>query len=89
MPTTPNIAGCYMLRPFARSAFPANRERQEVTWSGPCRQVRGLIEVHVLPQGFFSTLKHNPTFEKKYDFLELFCLVIIEFYFKKIKKRYF
>ena len=37
----------------------------------------------------FSTLKHNPTFEKKYGFSELFCLVIIEFYFKKIKKRYF
>ena len=30
---------------------------------------------------FFCTLKHhNPTFEKKYNFLELFCLVIIEFY---------
>ena len=37
----------------------------------------------------FSTLKHNPTFEKKYGFSELFCLVIIEFYFKKFKKRYF
>ena len=35
----------------------------------------------------FWTLKHhNHTFEKKYDFLEPFCLVIIEFYFKK---RYF
>ena len=37
----------------------------------------------------FSTLKHNPTFEKKYGVSELFSLVIIEFYFKKIKKRYF
>ena len=33
---------------------------------------------------FFCALKHlNPTFENKYDFLELFCLSIIEFYFKK------
>ena len=32
----------------------------------------------------FCTLKyHNPTFEKKYDFFKLFCLLIIEFYFKK------
>ena len=32
---------------------------------------------------FFCTLKHhNPTFEKKYNFLELFCLVIIEFSFE-------
>ena len=44
------------------SAFPANRERQEITWPGPCRQVRGLrftcvrldhaSEVSNLPQGF-------------------------------------
>ena len=26
---------------------------------------------------------HNPMFEKKYNLLELFCLLIIEFYFKK------
>ena len=26
---------------------------------------------------------HNPTFKKKNHFLELFCLLIIEFYFKK------
>ena len=32
---------------------------------------------------FFCTLKHhNPTFEKKYNFLELFCIVIIEFSFE-------
>ena len=32
----------------------------------------------------FCTLKHHkPAFEKKYDFLGLFCLLIIEFYFKK------
>ena len=33
----------------------------------------------------FCTLKdHNPSFEKKYDLIiELFCLLIIEFYFKK------
>ena len=30
------------------------------------------------------TLKHhNPMFDRKYDFLELFCLLIIEFYFSK------
>ena len=43
-------------------AFRANRERQEVTWPGPCRQVYGLRftfvrldhapEVSDLPQGF-------------------------------------
>ena len=34
----------------------------------------------------FCTLKHhNPTFEKKYDFLELFCLLIIESISKKLK----
>ena len=33
---------------------------------------------------FFCTPRqHNPTFEKKYNFLELFCLLVIEFYFKK------
>ena len=33
----------------------------------------------------FDTLKHhNPTSEKKYDFLELFYLLITEFYFKKL-----
>ena len=33
---------------------------------------------------FSCNLKHdNPTFEKKYDFLELFCLLIIQFCFKK------
>ena len=33
----------------------------------------------------FYTLKHhNPTSEKKYDFLELFYLLITEFYFKKL-----
>ena len=26
---------------------------------------------------------HNPTFAKKYHFLELFCLLIMEFYLKK------
>ena len=32
----------------------------------------------------YCTLKHhNPTFEKKDDFLELFCLLIIEFHFQK------
>ena len=32
----------------------------------------------------FCTLKyHNPTFEKKYDFFKLFCLLNIEFYLKK------
>ena len=44
------------------SAFPANRERQEITWAGPCRQVCGLRvtfvrlvhapEVSDLTQGF-------------------------------------
>jgi len=35
-------------------------------------------------QGFLHPIKrHNPTFEKKYDFLQLFCSLIIEFYFKK------
>ena len=48
------------------SAFPVNGERQEVTWSGPCRQVSCLMftfvrldhvpEVSDLPQGF-CTLK--------------------------------
>ena len=33
---------------------------------------------------FFCNLKHhNPTFEKKYDFLELFCSLIIEFDFEQ------
>ena len=33
---------------------------------------------------FFCTLKHqNPTFEKTYNFLELFCLLIMKFSFKK------
>ena len=32
----------------------------------------------------FCTFKHhNPTFEKKYDYLQLFCLLITKFYFKK------
>ena len=58
-----------------------------------CRQVCGLRftfvplnhapEVSDLPQGFCTSRHHNPTFEKKYDFLELFCLLIIQFYFKK------
>ena len=34
-------------------------------------------------KGFCILKHHNPTFEKKYDLLELFCLLIIEFYFKK------
>ena len=39
-------------------------------------------EVSDLSQGFLCTLRyHNPMFERKYDFLELFCLLIIEFYF--------
>ena len=35
---------------------------------------------------FFCPLKqHNgPTFERKYNLLELFCLLIIEFYFRKV-----
>ena len=40
-------------------------------------------EVSDLPQGFCTLKHHKPTFEKKYDFLELFCLMIVEFYFKK------
>ena len=33
---------------------------------------------------FFCTLRHhNPTFEKKYDFIDLFCLLIIKFYLKQ------
>ena len=56
------------------SAFPANRERQNATWPGLCRQVCGL-------RFTFVWLDHAP--EKKYDFLELFCLMIVEFYFKK------
>ena len=48
------------------------------------------FEVHVCTgrprsRGKVCTLKHrNPTFEKKYDFLELFCLLIIEFYFQNV-----
>ena len=35
-------------------------------------------------QGFLHPIKHrNPTFEKKYNFLELFCLLTMVFYFKK------
>ena len=30
------------IRDWGFSAFPANRERQQVTWPGPCRQVCGL-----------------------------------------------
>ena len=39
----------------------------------------------VIYREVFCTLKHhNPSFEKKYDLIiELFCLSIIEFYFKK------
>ena len=40
-------------------------------------------EVSDLPHGFFTLKAHNPTFKKKNHFLELFCLLIIEFYFKK------
>ena len=51
------------------SEFPANRERQEVTWPNSRRQVRGLkfafrrekggFQVSHLPQGFFAfILKH-------------------------------
>ena len=36
-----------------------------------------------LPEGFCFLKHHNPTFKKKYDLLELFSLLIIEFYFKK------
>ena len=32
---------------------------------------------------FYTLIHHNPTSEKKYDFLELFYLLITEFYFKK------
>ena len=59
----------------------------------PCRQVCGLRlnlkrldhapEVSDLPQGFFTLKPHNPTIKKKNHLLELFCLLIIEFYFKK------
>ena len=72
--------------------FPATRERQEVTWPGPCRQVCCLTFTfvpldhapEVIYRKVFCTLRHhNPTFEKKYDFLELFRLLIIEFSFKK------
>jgi len=34
-------------------------------------------------KAFCTPKHHNPTFEKKYEFLELFCLLIIQFYFKK------
>ena len=47
-----------------------------------------LFDVHVctarprsrgdLPQGFCTPRHHNPTFERKFDFLELFRLLIIE-----------
>ena len=38
---------------------------------------------------FLCTLKHhNSTFKKTYDFLELFFLLIIEFYFKKKKTQF-
>ena len=40
-------------------------------------------EVSDLPHGFFTLKAHNPTFKKKNHFLELFCLLIIEFYFQK------
>ena len=40
-------------------------------------------EVSNLPQRFFTLKPHNPTFKKKNHFLELFFLLIIEFYFKK------
>ena len=60
-----NSQHCWMLLvvPFC-TLGPANRERQEVTWPGPCRQVCGLRftfvrldpapEISDLPQGFFG-----------------------------------
>ena len=42
------------------------------------------LQRHVINRKVFCSLKHhNLTFENKYDFLELFCLLIIEFYFKR------
>ena len=34
-------------------------------------------EVSDLPQGFCTLKHHNPTFENKYDFVELFYLLIM------------
>ena len=41
-------------------------------------------EVSDLDLKVFCTLRHyDPTFEKKYDYIELFCLLFIEFYLKQ------
>ena len=73
------------------SAFPANRERQEVTWPGPRRPVCGLNgsdhdpEVIDLRQGFFLHPKTSQShvWEDIQLFRTLFCLSINEFCIKK------
>ena len=78
------------LRFFGISSEPLT-SRSHVTWALPsglrfevqlCRLDHS-PEVSDLPQGFYTLKHHKPTFEKKYDFLELFCLLIVEFYFKR------
>ena len=42
------------------------------------------FEFHVCTARLVSDLlQGNPTFETKFDFLQLFCLLIIKFYFSK------
>ena len=60
------------------SAFPANRQRQEVSWPRPCRRLCGLrfafvwldlaLEVSDLQQGFPHPKHHNLRFEKNTTF---------------------
>ena len=86
-----NSQHCWMLHVASFCTFGISREPR----TSRSHVIRALLWSSRFNRGscftarVFSTLKHNPTFEKKYDFLELFCLVIIEFYFKKFKKRHF
>ena len=72
-------------------AFPANRERQEVTWSGPCRQVCGLRftfvrldhapEVLDWPQGFWHPKTSQSYVWEEIRFFRIFLLIYYQLLF--------